>query len=192
MTAGGVASYFRPNEADPVLPALSVQLPETEAEPLSGPEYVADVQPERPDTLSLPEKPTATAWLYHPFASAPRAGEAVTDGGVASYSNEVLFGAETSPAPLVHVSLTEADPESGPEYVAEAHVTPETDPVPVAVICTGWLYQPFESGPRAKLSAETVGVVVSSLMVTDLPVMVPSVSVTVHVTLCPAVSLEIV
>jgi hypothetical protein len=140
----------------------------------------------------LPAKLTATARLYQPFASAPRAGDGVTDGAVASYWKEMLFGAETSPAPLVHVALAEAEPESGPENVTEAQVTPDTDPVPVAVICTGWLYQPFESGPRAKFSAVTVGVVVSNLIVTDLPVMVPSVSVTVQATVCPAVSFEIV
>jgi hypothetical protein len=79
------------------------------------------VQPASPDTPSLPEKATATAWLYQPFASAPRAGDAVTDGGVASYSKLVVLGADTFPATSVHVALTEAEPESGPEYVADVH-----------------------------------------------------------------------
>ena len=103
------------------MPALSVQLPETDAEPLSGPEYVAEVQPASPDTLSLPEKLTATAWLYQSFASAARAGDGDTEGGVASYSNVVAFGAETLPATSVQVAFTDAEPESGPEYVADVH-----------------------------------------------------------------------
>jgi hypothetical protein len=37
-TVGAVASYLSPNEPDAELPALSLQVPETEAEPLSGPE----------------------------------------------------------------------------------------------------------------------------------------------------------
>jgi hypothetical protein len=38
VTAGGVASYRRPNDALAVLPALSVQEPVTVADALSGPE----------------------------------------------------------------------------------------------------------------------------------------------------------
>ena len=116
-----------------MLPALSVQLPETEAAPLSGPEYVPEVQLAIPDTLSLPEKLTATEWLYQPFASAPRAGDGVTDGGVASYWNVVVSGAETLPATSVQVALTVADPESGPEYVADVHeAMPDIASVPDA------------------------------------------------------------
>ena len=68
-----------------------------------------------PDTASVPVKATPTGWLYQPFESAPRAGDAETLGGVASYWNENVFGAETRPAPLVHVPETEAELESGPE-----------------------------------------------------------------------------
>src|SRR5262249_28586985 len=62
----------------------SVHVPETDAEPLSGPPYVADVQEATPERLSVPENPTPTAWLYQPFESGARAALAVTVGGVAS------------------------------------------------------------------------------------------------------------
>ena len=99
-----------------LLPALSRQLPATEAEPESGPEYVvAPLQVSTPDTASVPVKATPTGWLYQPFESAPRAADAETLGGVASYSNGNVFGADTRPAPLAHVAETEAELESGPE-----------------------------------------------------------------------------
>jgi hypothetical protein len=47
-----------------------------------------------PDVASEPEKRTGRARLYHPLASGPRSGEALTDGAVASYRNE------TEPLPL--------------------------------------------------------------------------------------------
>jgi hypothetical protein len=67
-------------------PAWSVHDPEKDADPLSGPPYVVDVQLAMPEVASEPLKVIPTAWLYHPFASGPRLGEApVTVGGVASF-----------------------------------------------------------------------------------------------------------
>ena len=116
VTVGGVESYSSATVALALFPALSRQLPATEAEPESGPEYVvAPLQLSMPDTASVPVKATPTGWLYQPFESPARAGDAETLGGVASYWNENVFGAETRPAPLVHVAETEAELESGPE-----------------------------------------------------------------------------
>jgi hypothetical protein len=42
----------------------------------------------------------------------------------------IVFGADVSPAPLVHVADTDAEPESGPEYVVDVHVAPDTEAVP--------------------------------------------------------------
>jgi hypothetical protein len=134
-------------------------------------------------------KATPTGLLYQPFASAPRAGDADTLGGVASYWNENVFGAETSPAPLVHVAETEAELESGPEYVADVQeAIPDTEAVPAAVICTGWLYQPFESGPRWAVNEVTVGGVASRLSVTSSRQHCEPVTATVQVKVTPAVS----
>jgi hypothetical protein len=68
-----------------------------------------------PDTASEPWKATETAWLYQSFESAPRAGAGETDGAVASYWRGSVLAAETLPALSVHVPLTVAEPESGPE-----------------------------------------------------------------------------
>ncbi|MGZ4332862.1 MAG: hypothetical protein ACXVRJ_01125 [Gaiellaceae bacterium] len=82
---GGVKSYLIGKEAVPTLPALSVQLPLIDALAESGLEYVCvEEQESMPEVESVPEKETATAWLYHPFESADRDGVAVTDGGVMS------------------------------------------------------------------------------------------------------------
>ena len=86
-SVGGVASYWNPKLAAPVLPARSVQVPPTEAPPLSGPEYEPDVQPAIPAVASVPVKATLSAWLYQPFASAGRLGAAATAGGVLSILN---------------------------------------------------------------------------------------------------------
>ena len=51
---------------------------------LSGPEYVALVQPSMPEVASTPLKVTVSAWLYQPFASGARPGVAATCGAVAS------------------------------------------------------------------------------------------------------------
>ena len=81
---GAVASNLRPNDAWVTLPALSVQLPITAPFGLSGPAYVEDEQLAIFDVASAPEKLTATPWLYQPFASGERTGDAVTAGGVLS------------------------------------------------------------------------------------------------------------
>ena len=67
-----------------------------------------------PEVASLPLNETSNGWLYQPFASGPRAGDTETLGGVASYLNENVFGADTLPALIVHVPETDADLESGP------------------------------------------------------------------------------
>ena len=77
-----------------------------------------------------------------------RAGD--TLGGVASYGNASVFGAETLPALSVQVPPTDAEPESGPEYVTlEQEAMPEVASVPETVTPTAWLYQPFASVPAA-------------------------------------------
>src|SRR4029450_5819971 len=94
-------------------PALSVQIPLTEAAPVSGPEYVVCVHVSTPDIASVPLKPTETAWLYQPFASGLRPGPPPRGGGVESY-----FSAHTAVPPLLRLSrtepVTEALPLSGP------------------------------------------------------------------------------
>ena len=40
VTTGAVASYLKPNETEPLFPAASVQLPETDAVAESEPAYV--------------------------------------------------------------------------------------------------------------------------------------------------------
>ena len=66
-------------------PARSVQVPASEAAPLSGPAYEAVEQLSMPAVGSLPLKATETARLYQPFASAARAGwPPVTTGLVPS------------------------------------------------------------------------------------------------------------
>jgi hypothetical protein len=112
---GAVASYESPSEAVPTLPALSVQLPPTDALAESGLEYVFDAAQESiPEVPSVPENETESAWLYQPFESAGRDGAAVTVGGVLS----IL---------IVRVMLLEP-----PELVAE-HVT--SVPVVSALSC---------------------------------------------------------
>jgi len=65
--AGAVASNFRGNKSDDeTLPATSAQEPLAEAVLLSGPLYVADVQPAIPDSASVPLQVIRTGWLYHP------------------------------------------------------------------------------------------------------------------------------
>jgi hypothetical protein len=81
---GAVASNLRAKDAWETLPALSVQLPATAVFALSGPAYVDDVQLAIFDVPSVPENPTATGWLYQPFASGGRDADGVTAGGVLS------------------------------------------------------------------------------------------------------------
>jgi hypothetical protein len=82
---GAVASYWSPNEAVPTFPALSVQVPPTDALAESGLEYIfAAEQESTPEIPSVAENETESAWLYQPFEFAGRAGVAVADGGVLS------------------------------------------------------------------------------------------------------------
>src|SRR6478609_685380 len=77
VTAGGVVSYRRPNEAVALtFPALSRQLPVTVAEEESGPEYDPVVQLAMPEVGSLPLNATLTGWLYQPPPSGARSAVA--------------------------------------------------------------------------------------------------------------------
>src|SRR5256885_3938027 len=115
VTTGGVASYLRPNEVAPALPALSKQVPATEARELSGPAYVCaaehDATPEKP---SLPSKETVTCPSYQPFASGARPGVAVTEGPFASYLSANGLAGLRLPALSRQVPVTVAAPLSGP------------------------------------------------------------------------------
>src|SRR5687768_5503134 len=91
------------------LPALSRQVPATDALELSGPEYWADEQPCSPDIVSPPEKPTTTGRLYQPFASGRRSALPVTDGGVLSILIVTVTAIVMSPGKIaVHVMLVAA------------------------------------------------------------------------------------
>ena len=119
-----------------------------------------------PETGSAPWKATSTAWLYQPFASAPRAAAAEMLGAVASYWNVSVFGGETLPATSVQVPLTVAVPESGPAYVTLVQdAMPDVASVPAVVTPRAWLYQPFASGARWGVIALAVGGVASRLIV---------------------------
>jgi hypothetical protein len=72
------------------------------------------VQDAIPDVASLPLQLIPTAWLYHPFWSAPRAGAAdIPVGAVASNLNGKEADAEL-PAWSVQEPLGAALVESGP------------------------------------------------------------------------------
>ena len=87
-TLGPVESYLIVAPPLAGLPATSVQLPGTDAEPPSGPEYVTAEHPATPDRLSVAVKLTATGRLYQPFASGARPRlEPVIAGPVSSYLN---------------------------------------------------------------------------------------------------------
>ena len=65
---GGVESNMKLKDPLPTLPALSVQVAETEAVVLSGPEYGAGVvQLAMPDVESVPGLVKASTWLYQPL-----------------------------------------------------------------------------------------------------------------------------
>jgi hypothetical protein len=76
LSWGGVASYWNANDVEELLPARSLQLPETAAAPLSGPEYVSEVHEATPEVASIPAQLIATGWLYQPFTSGGRAAPA--------------------------------------------------------------------------------------------------------------------
>ena len=148
--------------AEPVFPALSVQLPPPDPG-IVPPEH--DAIPER---LSLPLAPKSTGWLYQLPESGPRESEMLTDGGVASYLiGPKLAGALVFPALSVQVPENEALAVSGPPYPAPLQFAiPDVASVPVKLIPTGWLYQPFESGPRSGDPPLTLGGVESFWIVT--------------------------
>src|ERR671922_843221 len=98
VAPGAVASYFSASDAGAVFPALSLHVPLTVVPAVSGPAYVASGEQEStPDVPSVPVKPPWSAWLYQPFASTPRDGVAVADGGVLSILN-VFETVETPPS----------------------------------------------------------------------------------------------
>jgi hypothetical protein len=158
---GAVASYLSAKEPVPVLPALSVHVPPTDAAPSSGPENVAWLHEPRPDVPSVPENETVSWWLYQPLESAAREGVPATEGAVESYWNAAVAGS-TLPALSVHEPLTAALPVSGPEYVfcVVHEAIPDVTSVPPKETVTGWSYQPFASGPRPSV-AEASGAVES-------------------------------
>ena len=64
---------------------------------------------------------------------------------------------------------TEAVAVSGPLYVTEVQpAMPDVPSLPLKVIVTGWLYQPFESGARLGVAPETAGGDASLLIVTEI------------------------
>ena len=67
--------------AEPLLPALSLQLALTDPPPPNVPE----LHEAMPDRLSEPLAWKSTGWLYHPFESGPRESATETDGRVPSY-----------------------------------------------------------------------------------------------------------
>src|SRR5579884_850904 len=117
-----------------------------------------------PAVVSEPVNATETAWLYHPFASGPRAGVGVTLGGVESYLSGNENGALTLPATSRQVPATLALPESGPAYLTTSHdAIPDVASLPANVTVTGALYQPLPLGCRSAVAPVTVGLSVSIL-----------------------------
>jgi hypothetical protein len=99
--------------------------------------------------------------VYHPFMPLVPLAVISTAGGVVSY----LRGKDESvvlPATSAHEPETEMAALSGPEYkIAGSQVSiPDVASVPLKLIETGWLYQPFESGGRTA-EAITIGPVAS-------------------------------
>jgi hypothetical protein len=116
VTTGFVPSYWSGKPTDVRFPASSEHEPPSDAVAESGAEYVTGVsQVTPPETASMPENETVSAWLYQPFASGPRDGVAVTEGPSSSNWNVDATGPLVFPALSLHVPLTEAPPLSGPE-----------------------------------------------------------------------------
>src|SRR5207248_1750987 len=162
VTEGPWASNWNAVATAPlVFPALSLQVPLTETPLLSGPEYVTCVQDAMPEAASLPPYCTVNWWLYQPFESGVRPRVPTTDvGAVASYLS-AKEPVAVLPALSVHMPPTDAEPSSGPEYVAWLHEPrPEVPSVPENETVSWWLYQPFASGPRPSV-AEASGAVES-------------------------------
>ena len=184
ITWGAVASYLNPKELTPLaLPARSVQEPTTEDAAASGPAYVGSEQDAMPEVASVPAKPTVSGWLYQPLASGARPAEApVTCGAVASYSRP-SDRTVVLPALSEHEPLTAPRSSSGPAYVfgAAHESSPEVVSTPLNDTETGWLYQPFPSGPLAGVAA-TCGPVASYLSASEATPRLPALSTQVPFT----------
>src|SRR5262245_43944528 len=144
-----------------------------------------------PERLSLPEAAKSTGWLYQLPESGPRESDTLTEGGVASYLKPKLPPFATFPALSEHVPLKDPLEVSGPLYVSELHdAIPDVASDAFTLIPSGWLYQPFASGPRALIPEMTGGVESFFTEAVVLPVKLPfaSVNVAVHVWLTPVVS----
>jgi hypothetical protein len=82
---------------------MSMQLPETDAVPLSGPLYDTAGEHEcTPETPSSPENSTRTAWLYQPLLSGPRSTPARTVGGDPSFLTLTVVVVDPSAFDAVH------------------------------------------------------------------------------------------
>jgi len=144
------------------LPASSVQVPGTDASPVSGPEYVTVAHDRIPDSWSLPLKATSTGWRYQPFVSGPRAAWApVAAGDVESYFSPNWRLAEL-PALSVQVAVKDAVAESGPAYARDGQdAIPDVPSVPWTSNVTARLNQPAELAARSGTAADTAGSVSS-------------------------------
>src|SRR5215211_3246872 len=98
-----------------------------------------------PDIASVPSHVIPTAWLYQPLWSGTRPARVLeTVGLVASYESPKPRGVEVLPARSVHAPVMVPLSTSGPLWVLEVHDSaPEVASVPLQVIPTAWLYQPF-------------------------------------------------
>jgi hypothetical protein len=113
-TAGAVASYAKERPAVPTFPAASVQLADTDTCAPSGPAYgEGPTQTGLPLVASLAVATKDSAWLYHPFESAPREGERVTLGLVASYDS-ATDAVPVFPTASVQLPVTVTFAASGP------------------------------------------------------------------------------
>jgi hypothetical protein len=142
---GAVASYWSPSEAVPTLPALSVQVPLTDALAESGLEYVFVAEQESiPEVPSVPENETESAWLYQPFESAGRDGAAVTVGTVMSAL--IVLLTEVVPPSLDAVQVNVAPVVSDVIVVASQPLVDritDSGSTTVQLSVTFVVYQPF-------------------------------------------------
>jgi hypothetical protein len=111
----------------------------------------------RPEVASLPAKPTVSSWLYHPFASGLRDGDALAAGAVLSSLN--VFAAVVSPPSLsaVHASRV---PVVSAVSVRESHPVVErmTDSGSTTVQLTVTLLVYHPSAPSVpKIAGVTTG-----------------------------------
>jgi hypothetical protein len=155
------------------------------------PPMVPELQDAIPDRLSLPDAVKSTGWLYQLPASGPRASAIDTEGRVASYLKVNDPPLAELPALSTHDPLRLPLVVSGPLYDAELHeAMPDVASLPFTEIESGWLYQPFASGPRALMPEITGGVESFFTVAVELDVVLPpeSTNVTVQVWLTPVVS----